>query len=302
MSVSAAGTRDALRAPGRNRVRKCSLTPYDVTLSEVRVKGTLEDALQDVRAINNRGLGCSLSYLPTLSASTQDVEEHVQEYLRAMAAIHEQKLNADVTVKMPQLGIYADGSLAESSSLRIAQTAQAFGLFVWIDMERPETVDETLRIYARARKLYGCVGICLQAYLTRTTRDLDRVLAEGGIVRLVKGFYRFHDISRWQDVTRNYRMLMLRVLRESPRPAIATHDRNLVEEAKQFIRDNRIDSAEFQFFKGASDSLADQLRKEGFNVRIYLPYGKVLRYWADGIWTFDLRRQFQRIIGMTPTP
>jgi hypothetical protein len=95
---------------------------------------------------------------------------------------------------------------------------------------------------------------------------------------------------------------MLRVLRESPRPAIATHDRSLVEEAKHFIRDNRIDSAEFQFFKGASDGLAERLKTEGFSVRIYLPYGKVLRYWADGIRAFDLRRQFQRMIRVTPTP
>ena len=301
-----AASADISAFPGPNG--QAQVTPTDgvrstaVSLSELFAGATLKDAIEDVHQFNARGLSCSLSYLPIASTTEEEVEEHVQEYLRALSAIQQQRLDADVTIKLHQLGIYAEEFLAEPAVLRIIEAARASGTFVWIDMEQPDTVDRTLEIYRRASRLYGNVGICLQAYLTRTLSDLAGVLADGGVVRLVKGFYRSHDISNWRAVTRNYRMLMFRVLRESPRPAIATHDEQLIEEAKRFIVDHQVRSAEFQFFQGVRNRLAGELQAQGFAARIYVPYGRMLRYWADGVQTFDLRRQLQRVAGWAPYP
>lgn len=263
---------------------------------------SLEDAVEDVRKLNRERLSCSLAYLPRVRTEEDAVQSEVREFRRALAAIGAEKLDADITIKLQQLGIYEDFDLAESAVREIVEAAEALDAFVWIDMELPDTVDATLEIHRRISADHGNTGVCVQAYLKRTARDLDRLLARGATVRLVKGFYKEHDFESWAEVTENYRRLTPRLLQGSPRPAIATHDKRLIAEARELSRCYGVDSMELQFFKGVRDELARELREEGESVRIYVPYGHVLRYALDGVRTFDLKRQVQRLIGMRPRP
>jgi len=263
---------------------------------------SLDGAIEDVHEFNRSGVSCSLSYLPRVRHEDDAVQAEVREFRRAIEAIAAESLDADVTIKLQQLGIYEDIGLAESAVREIVATADEPGAFVWIDMELPDPVDATLEIHRRVSADHANAGICVQAYLKRTAADLERLLERRAVVRLVKGYYKEHDFSRWEEVTENYRRLMRRLIAESPRPAVATHDKRLIAEAREIRERAGADAMELQFFKGVRDELARELRREGENVRIYVPYGPVLGYVLDGAPTFDLWRQAQRLVGLRPRP
>jgi proline dehydrogenase len=144
------------------------------------------------------------------------------------------------------------------------------------------------------------VGICLQAYLKRTERDLKLLGAHKSPIRMVKGFYNDRDFNTWEEVTQNYFRLLPILLTQSSYPAIATHDEKIINEAKKIIREKNITNAEFQFFLGVRDDLVQQLVKEGFRVRVYIPYGNFWRFLLKGLRTFDILHGLERLFGLRP--
>jgi proline dehydrogenase len=178
---------------------------------------------------------------------------------------------------------------------RVVKEAKRLENFVWIDMELPETVDTTLRLFEKLHKKYGNVGICMQAYLRRTEHDIKYLVKLKVPIRLVKGFYKNHDYKTWQEVTANYKRLIKLVLLGSPRPCIATHDFHMIAEAKRLIKKHRIKRAELQFFNHVRDKLAVRLSKEGFKVRVYVPYGHLLSFLWHGRPTFDFWHGLERV-------
>lgn len=139
-------------------------------------------------------------------------------------------------------------------------------------------------------------GICLQACLKRTENDLKSLLEENAAIRLVKGFYSNYNIPRWNDVTKNYLKLMKILLLKCPKPAVATHDLELIDEAKKLIKKYNLKNAELQFFRGVREELALELADEGYNVRIYVTYGNTVMFLLKGIPTFDKLRNLQRFL------
>ena len=260
----------------------------------------LSQALQQVEEYNKQGILCSLSYLPVIKTSSGQIMREVEEYGRILEKISQKKLNCDITVKMHQLGIYGREGLAEAAVERIVYLAKQYGVFVWVDMERPDTVDATVEIFRVLAQKHDNLGICLQAYLKRSERDMRLFLSRSVPIRLVKGFYRQHDFKSWQEVSENYERLMGEILRKSVKPAIATHDLRLIEKAKEIVKSEGIKNAEFQFFSGVRDDLARQLVKEGYRVRIYIPYGNLWRFLWRGLRTFDLFHQVERMLGLMP--
>ena len=249
---------------------------------------------------NKEGIACSITHLPTLARSSGDVVREMFHYGKILAAIADNNLNSDITIKLRPLGLHIDNNLAFESMRRLVAGAAEQGTFVWLDMEVPETVDAAIDFFRRIRHEYSNCGICLQAYLDRTANDAAKLLHDRVPLRLVKGFYRKHDIAPWRDVTRNYERLMRLVLNESAYPAIATHDLELIVTATRQIRQFNIDRAEFQFFYGLRNKLARQLARDGFHVRIFIPYGNVWRFLLDGLSIFDIWHQGQRTLGLTP--
>lgn len=260
----------------------------------------LIDAIQIVEQWNREGIAGTLSWLPSVESAPAAVANEVAFHTRMLRAIRKHGLNCDVTVKSQLFGIYGNERLALNSIERIVAVARRYGVFVWMDMEQTATVDPTIRIFKALYRKWRHCGICLQAYLRRTATDLDELLESGVPIRLVKGFYRDHDIGPWGEVTRNYRCLMERVLWYSRYPAIATHDVDLVRRAACLIRRSGIENAEFQFFNGVRDDLARRLARDGFRVRIYVPFGDVWRFLWEGFTRFDLWHQAQRMIGVAP--
>jgi proline dehydrogenase len=260
----------------------------------------LVEALRTVEEWNRQGIAGTLSWLPFVETSRSGVAGEVERHIGMLRAIRDFGLDCDITVKGQLFGIYSSERLARHSIEQVICAARQLGLFVWMDMEQTPTVDPTIRTFSALYRRLGYCGICLQAYLKRTADDLNYLLQWGVPVRLVKGFYRDHDIAPWPEVSRNYRVLMERVLRYSRYPAIATHDVDIVDRAVFVIRRNKIRNAEFQFFNGVRDDLARRLALDGFRVRIYVPVGNVWRFLWEGLTRFDLWHQAQRMIGVAP--
>ena len=260
---------------------------------------TRKEAIAVVKQLNAQGIAGILSYLPARKDDAPSIRGELNEYQLLVDAIHREQLDCEVSLKLHQFGVYGNRALTEKTLASIVRYAHKRNILVWFDMELSETVDATLSIFKKLRKKHKNVGICLQAYLRRTKKDMQALLKQRSVVmRLVKGFYKEYDFKTWAEVTANYSRLMEYLLLHSNRPGIATHDRKLIAKAKQLIKKRRIKTAEFQFFKGVCDDLALRLRKKGFNVRIYVPYGRLLPYVKTGFKTFDTYRQLQRIVGI----
>lgn len=256
----------------------------------------LAGALKRVKDYNKRGLPMCLAFSPVTQHHIRGIARHQEEYLKALKAISQQRLDCQFTLKLNQFGIYHSPELALASVEPIVRRANDLANFVWIDMELPESVNDTLAVYHSLAAKYPLMGICLQSCLKRTQQDLDRLLKTGAIVRLVKGFYKANDFASWQEVGENFRHLQRQLLLRGRQPALGTHDPSLLAEACRIIADRGIqDQTEIQFFAGANDPLALSLSRQNFRVRLYLIYGWLFKYYLSGFKTFDNKRNIQRL-------
>jgi proline dehydrogenase len=257
----------------------------------------LHSAIKRVRYYNKKGISVSISYLPIRYRDQTHVTQVVKEYDKIFRAIKRERLNADVTIKLHQLGIYKNFDLAKKNTERLVKLAKKRGVFVWIDQEKAETVEDAIRIFWYLKRKYGNVGVCQQAYLKPTLARVKTLIDKGATVRPVKGFYNDCQFDSWEQVTQNYGKMMKYILLHGKHPIVATHDLGLLARARRLIKKKHIKNVEFQFFWGARDKLAEQLVEEGYPVRIYLPFGNIWKFLYYGFWTFDLKRAIQRVLG-----
>jgi proline dehydrogenase len=256
----------------------------------------LSDAVSLVRYFNKHNVKCSLSFLPIKKDNSIAIHEEAAEYFRLLDTIKKERLACDVTLKLHQFGVYHNKDVMRTCIHDVVAYAHQLNNFVWIDMEMPETVDDTVALFTELHKQYPNTGIALQAYLKRTENDMKHVLEQKAPIRLVKGFYKAQQFKTWKEVTDNYSHLLHQLLLNSEKPCVATHDPVLIAKAKEIIdRHNLKKKAEFQFFNGVCNDRAIQLAKEGYNVRVYVPYGKVWRFLLHGFSTFDVYHQLQRL-------
>jgi len=253
--------------------------------------------IEIVQNFNKNNVQCSISYLPIKKNDVSGVYHEVLEYYKLIDKIKQNKLDADVTLKVHQFGVYANQELCTKAITDIVKYAHNNNTFVWIDMEMKDTVDYTINLFQNIHKKYKNTGIALQAYLKRTEEDMKELLKNKVPIRLVKGFYSTGDFNKWSDVTKNYEHLMKYLLLHSKRPCIATHDLALIAKAKEIIKKHKLKHAELQMFKGVRDELAVQNALEGFNARVYVPYGHVYKFLFFGLPTFDLIHAIKRILG-----
>jgi len=254
--------------------------------------------LPRIRELNSKNITCSISFFPKSGRTATDVKKNVEAYIKLLESIANEKLNANVTIKLNQLGIYFDKKLTRDSLMQIVEYSKNLNIFVWVDMEIKGTINDSLEIFQEIYQKYQNTGICLQTYLKRTETDMHTILVKKIPLRLVKGFYNDSEFSNWNDVTLNFKNLMEHILKKSDLPAIATHDKELIIEAKKIIKKHAISKAELQFFDGVSNDEALKAAKEGFNVRLYMAYGNLFPYLKDVLPKIDMSRAVQRILGI----
>src|SRR5258705_575693 len=242
---------------------------------------TIDEAISFIREINAEGCTASFDHLNESVASAHEADQEVAEYLSILARIAETGIRSNVSIKLSQFGLTLHPELAYKNSRRIVEDAHRRGNFVRVDMEDSNVTQLTIDIFRRLREEFGIddVGIVLQSYLRRTYDDARQLLKLPARIRICKGAYNeppevaFPDKK---DVDENYIRVMRLLLSSGIYHGIATHDPKMIEATINFAASEGIgkDAFEFQMLYGVRRDLQRQLARDGYNMRVYVPYGK----------------------------
>lgn len=238
----------------------------------------LDEAVAAARDLNRAGQSASLDLLGENVDDEASARRSAQNYLDIFDRIAQEQLNANVSMKLTQLGLDLGVDLCEALVEGIVRHATQFSNFVRIDMEGSPYTQRTLDIVKRVRARHENIGTVMQAYLYRTEQDVRDLLAIGCRIRLCKGAYNEPpDVAfpMKPDVDANYVKLMKLLLPSGIYHGIATHDPAMIQATKDFARENRVDrdKFEFQMLFGIRTDLQRQLVREGYRLRVYIPYG-----------------------------
>ena len=241
---------------------------------------TVDSGVAALKDLNAARLSASLDLLGESVRNGAESQAARDTYLQTLDRIKGAGADANVSVKLTQMGLDIDHALCIENMRAIIARAKGHGSFVRIDMEQSDYTERTLQLFKRT--LYpefgNAVGVVLQSYLRRTQQDMEQMLALGARVRLCKGAYQEPDTVAFPDkreVDATYVRCMERLMLNGNYPGIATHDARIIAHAKAFARDKGIQPArfEFQMLYGVRRDLQVGLRREGYNVRVYVPFG-----------------------------
>jgi proline dehydrogenase len=239
----------------------------------------IHEAVAAIRQLNSKGITATFDHLGESIFKEEETRAEVREYQQLIEAIKQNSLDSNVSVKLTQLGLDIDPALCYENTRAIVVAAAAENNFVRIDMEDSPKTEATFEIFRRLRSEFENVGIVVQAYLYRTEKDIEELLKTGARIRLCKGAYKEPESVAFPDkadVDKNYIKLMKMLLPSGIYHGIATHDPNMIAATKQFAKEQGItsDKYEFQMLYGVRRDLQESLVKEGYRMRVYVPYGK----------------------------
>lgn len=244
-----------------------------------------EDALAAARQLAVSGVGAILTHLGENINDRSEAEVVTQHYLGVLERIRAEGPPAEISVKLTQLGLDFDAELCFANVVKLIEHMPE-GKMLWIDMEQSAYADATLELYLRARETSPDIGVCVQAYLYRTEKDVERLIAAGGAVRLVKGAYNEPAeiaFPRKKDVDENFFRLVQMLLgptaqRGKLRTAFGTHDISLITRLKAWAAAQGIakDRLEFQMLYGIQRAEQVRLAQEGYRSSVLINYGS---YW-----------------------
>jgi proline dehydrogenase len=239
----------------------------------------LDDAIRVVRQLNAAGFGVTLDYLGESVHDPAAAEEATRAYLGILDRLAAEKLRSHISIKLTQLGLDIDEALAARNLQAIAGRAAGLRTFVRIDMENSAHTESTLRAFRAAQAPRDVLGIVIQSYLRRSEKDVTELLQAGARIRLCKGAYKEPASVAFEEkaeVDRNYVLLMKQLLASDAYHAIATHDPAMIAATREFARQRGLgpERFEFQMLYGIRRRLQRALVRQGYCVRVYVPYGK----------------------------
>jgi len=248
------------------------------------VAGTeVADAIRAAAAVNRFGAGVSIDNLGENVTNADEARASAQLYHQLLDEIAAQKLNANISLKLTHMGLDVDESMAYEIVRGLVAKASAMSPknFVRVDMEGSTYTQRTLDFVHELHRIpenQGCVGAVIQSYMRRAEAEIDKLLAEGIRIRLCKGAYKEPEDIAFQkkaEVDANYVQLMKTLMKSGIYHGLATHDENIIKEAKAFATRENIprNAFEFQMLHGIRRDLQQGLVKEGWKVRVYIPFG-----------------------------
>jgi proline dehydrogenase len=242
---------------------------------------TIDEAVQFIREINAERASATFDHLNESVGSASEADSEVNEYLNILSKIDDSGINSNVSIKLTQFGLGLDPELAYKNARKVVLEAQRRGNFVRVDMEDSTVTQVTIDIFKRLRAEFGLndVGIVLQSYLRRTLADAEDLVKLPARVRICKGaYYEPPEVAfpDKKDVDANYVRVMQLLLSSGIYHGIATHDPKMIQATIDFVRREGIgkEKFEFQMLYGIRRDLQRQLARDGYNIRIYVPYGK----------------------------
>jgi proline dehydrogenase len=242
----------------------------------------IDDALRVCAQVNAQGMHVTLDSLGESVTTADEAHRAADVYHQLLDQIAARKLDSNISVKLTQMGLIQDPALAEQIATDLTRHAQSTGNFVRIDMEDSTLTQITLDIVRRINArpdLRGHIGIVIQSYLFRSQADIEQLIADGIRVRLCKGAYKEPAevaYPKKSDVDASYIKLSNLLLQSPIYHGLATHDEKMIAAAKSFAAQRGIDRSrfEFQMLFGVRRDLQRKLVAEGYNVRVYIPFGR----------------------------
>lgn len=239
---------------------------------------TLEEAVQVSRALNQRNLQVALDYLGENVTLEKEAAVATQNYLAALDLIKQTQIDANISIKLTALGLDISQEVCEYNLRSLLEQARRYSIFVCVDMESSAYTERTLALVLRMHEQFEHIGTVLQSYLYRSQKDAEQLIERRVRIRLVKGAYKEPAALAFQkkrEVDQSYERLMTAFLSRGTYPALATHDPALITFARQFGREHNIaaSSFEFQMLYGIRRDLQEELVRQGYSVRVYVPYG-----------------------------
>jgi len=255
---------------------------------------TLQEAIDVTERLNIQGAAVALDYLGE-NVTTAEEAEHVRRtYVDLVGEIVRRRLRCYVSLKLTALGLDISRELCETKLRAILEAARDANILVRLDMEGSDYTQVTLDIFEQMWNTHGFrnIGIVLQSYLYRTMADVERAIELGASVRLCKGAYKEPPAIAYpakSDVDRNYIECAKRLLCDGTFAGLATHDSAIIDWTKRFVAENAIANRrwEFQMLYGVRRDLQQQLIAQGYNMRVYVPFG-------DAWYPYLMRRMAER--------
>jgi proline dehydrogenase len=240
---------------------------------------TIQSAVDTVKELNSKGIYATLD---VLGESIKTKEEAIEAKIKALEVfdvIVKNKLLANLSIKPTQMGLAIDKELAYQQILELVKRGSEINNFVRIDMEDSPYTDLTFEVYKRIYEDYSNVGVVLQAYLKRTYNDTIVLNKLGTNYRLCKGIYVEPSTIAYkekQTIRDNFMKCLELMLKNGNYVGIATHDKYLIDKSYELIKDLNIpkDMFEFQMLLGVREDLRDKINKDGYKIRIYVPFGE----------------------------
>ena len=257
-------------------------SPLGLRFSQRFVAGThLHDVIRAAQVVNEWGAGVSIDNLGENVTNADEAKHSAELYHRMLDEIHERKLNANISLKLTHMGLDVSEQLAFSLVTELVDHAVKINNFVRVDMEGSPYTQRTLDFVRGLHREPGHsnkVGTVIQSYLFRSEKDVDDLLSERIRIRLCKGAYKEPaDIAfpKKADVDANYLKLARTLMKSGVFHGIATHDEHIIAELKQFAHAENIPTSayEFQMLYGVRRDLQQQLVREGYGLRVYIPFG-----------------------------
>ena len=302
--------RNALLWISENRKLRQALPKYKFirrAVSRFMPGEELVDALRAAEQLKPQSINAVFTHLGENVTDEGEAKRDADDYIDALRQIRQRGLDTHVSVKLTHLGLDLNEKACVDNLVAIVSEAKAVGNMVWIDMEQSHYVDRTLDIYKRVRKEYPNVGLCLQAYLYRTEKDLDGLLPYSPAIRFVKGAYKEpHSVAfkRKSDVDANFFKLTTTLMQHvsaGSKLVVGTHDTKLIQAIQDKAAQIGASKKGYEFHLLYGIHVSEQLRlaREGFSVRVLISYGSFWFPWyvrrlaerPANIW-FVMRKMF----------
>ncbi len=239
----------------------------------------LTDAVEVVKKLNSVGILATVDVLGEAITTKEESELEKKECLRVLEIINKENLDANLSIKPTSLGLSIDKEFFYMQMKELLLKAKEYNNFIRMDMEDSPYTTLTIEMFKRLQKEFDNVGIVMQAYLKRTSADVDNLNKTKTNYRLCKGIYIEPEEIAYKDkqkIRDNYMMLLEKMLKNKSYVGIATHDNYLIKGAFKLIEklDLQKNEYEFQMLYGVTENLRDKINKDGHNIRVYVPYGK----------------------------
>lgn len=240
---------------------------------------SFDEAIPAVEQINQKDIKVTLDLLGENVKDRGMAKGMVENYIELLNSINESSLKSTISIKLTMLGLDIDKTFCRENLFKLLDVAKEYNQFVRIDMEGSDYTQATIDLYKDAFRQYGKhVGIVIQAYLHRSKNDIPELAEMGADIRLCKGAYKeperiaLQNMSSIREAFKEYAKILIE---KTTYPRIATHDDELLEWTKSYSEDNNIGKArfEFQMLYGLREETMEQLADEGYNTRIYVPFG-----------------------------